>query len=339
MSKPRLHLFLDWDGTLSTQDTLAAVAKIGYAHHQSNSSSTSPQLPSWEKITEAYMRDMTVHQERYKPVAKQRTSVADELAYLASLKEVEYASVRRVEAARIFQGVTKAEIDAVAREAVSEGTVRLRPGWVELLSEVRRRDGQMAIISVNWSREFIKRCMSWTNGERALEPEDQERISAMLPWVRVCANEIGGIDSNHGALGWLSKDSSEINQEATSGILTSEDKLMVLERLVDEVNTEERRVEKQAPRGQPQCLRIVYVGDSATDLACLCSDSIDVGICIRDEPMGSGQRGLAETLDRVGVKVKSIDDYEGINGGPAIGEKMLWWARDFDHVLNSPLMK
>ncbi|KAI9714059.1 MAG: hypothetical protein M1812_006506 [Candelaria pacifica] len=340
MTKPRIHLFLDWDGTLSTQDTLATVAKIGYTHHQRNTSVTSLQLPSWENITEAYMEDMKAHQERYKPEAKHRTSVTEELAYLASLKEVERASVQRVVASRIFRGVTRTEIDAVARDAVSESIVQLRPGWADILEDVGRRNGYMAIVSVNWSGEFIKRCMFWANEERGAEIGDGGHTSAELPWFKVCANEIDGLGLRHGA-GWLSKDSSEINQEGTSGILTSEDKLRVLERLVDEADTREQRerVEQKATWRQLQSSKKVYVGDSVTDLACLCSDTIDVGICIRDERMGSGQRGLAETLDRVGMKVRSIAEYARTDDDSTSKEKELWWARDFHHILNSPLME
>ncbi|KAI9704378.1 MAG: hypothetical protein M1836_007241 [Candelina mexicana] len=328
MNKSRVHLFLDWDGTLTKQDTLAVVARIGYNNHQRNASPDSPQLLSWEQITESYMQDMQAHQKRYRPEAQERRSVADELAYLASLEDVERASVQRVEGARIFQGVTKAAIDSAAQEAVREGAVKLRLGWTDLVDKVRRRNGYMAIVSVNWSGEFIKRCMYWANNEHGTDHKHTQCMSD----IKVCANEISGIGSDHGAPGRLSKGFSEINYEGTSGILTSEDKLRVLERLINEVNAGERREQLQGST-------ILYIGDSATDLACLCSDTIDVGICIRDEPMGAGQRGLAKILDRVGVKVRSIDEFEKKDRDPTPGTKELWWARDLDHISNSSLMR
>lgn len=66
---------------------------------------------------------------------------------------------------------------------------------------------------------------------------------------------------------------------------------------------------------------IVYVGDSWTDIECLLA--ADVGICIRDEPVGSGQRKLAGALERLGVHCFPLSESNGVNC------KGVVWARDF----------
>lgn len=77
---------------------------------------------------------------------------------------------------------------------------------------------------------------------------------------------------------------------------------------------------------------VVYIGDSATDLECLVA--ADVGVCIRDAPMGGSQRELAETCERVGVEVQ---DLRRLTHGEMVIEKerggrRLWWVDGLERV-------
>jgi hypothetical protein len=69
--------------------------------------------------------------------------------------------------------------------------------------------------------------------------------------------------------------------------------------------------------------RVIYLGDSVSDLHCLLA--ADVGICVRDKPMSSGQRDLAETLKRVGITVKPLSDIKS-GSEPLPMAKSLWWT-------------
>lgn len=109
------------------------------------------------------------------------------------------------------------------------------------------------------------------------------------------------------------------------GIWTAGDKLVVMQQLV----------EKSTEMGVKP--KTVYIGDSPTDLACLLE--ADVGICIRDQLLSSEQKGLKETLERVGVASEHVSEYGMRDGGLEEGEGMrLWWAADFDEVCESGIL-
>jgi len=73
--------------------------------------------------------------------------------------------------------------------------------------------------------------------------------------------------------------------------------------------------------------KVIYVGDSGTDLECLVEDGI-VGVVMSTD----GESSLMKTLARIGVDVRYVKDYD-------IGFAGLYWVRDFVELLNSPLFK
>jgi 2-hydroxy-3-keto-5-methylthiopentenyl-1-phosphate phosphatase len=110
---------------------------------------------------------------------------------------------------------------------------------------------------------------------------------------------------------------NEIHTHVPS-IRTSADKLAAFKKIRDDTS------------------RTLYLGDSATDFDCLIA--ADVGICVRDEPMGSSQRELKETLERIGIVVSRLgpeawktDGMEETNmegKGPVQRIKRVWWIND-----------
>ncbi|KAI9734149.1 MAG: hypothetical protein M1818_006646 [Claussenomyces sp. TS43310] len=327
-------LFLDWDGTMTKSDTLSLLANItGYRHHHphsSNSSSSSsatppPPLPPWLHFTSAYVHDLAAHRTRYAPAAAARTTIAAELAWLESLAPVERASVERVEAARVFAGVTPRVVQAAVIEAVTgrEEAVVWRTGLSLLVARVLGAGGVVRVVSVNWSARFIRACLEagGSEGTNAAAARggggDQGPGRDSVDWsrVRVHANEVG-----EGGDGRLSRYFGD------RGIWTAGDKRRVLDEVLDEVGSR---------------ASTIYVGDSPTDLHCLLD--VDIGICVRDEPMGSEQRALAETLDRLSIETRWIGTYQGegkVDDGDADRvKKSLWWARDFEEIVQSTLFK
>jgi len=73
--------------------------------------------------------------------------------------------------------------------------------------------------------------------------------------------------------------------------------------------------------------KVVYVGDSGTDLECLIEEGI-VGVVMS----GDGEGSLMETLRRVEVEVRHLKNYEELFVG-------LYWIKDFNELLQSPLLK
>ncbi|KAK0650113.1 hypothetical protein DIS24_g7188 [Lasiodiplodia hormozganensis] len=270
-SVPPIHLVLDWDGTTTHKDTLHFLGKI-CADHAANA----PAATTWEEIVKAYLDGLSAHASSYTPARSQRTTIAEEKAWLASLAAVESSSVKRVEDSGLFRGVTAAAVKAGAAQAIDSGEVTLRDGWSSLLAYSQKT----TILSVNWSATFIRECL------RAAAANDPD-AKAAVERVSIAANEIAGLQDSNGSSGLLNG-RTEVSGEEAGAIRTSADK----------------RANMPTPVKYGGEELVVYVGDSATDFEALLV--ADVGICIRDEEPSSGQKELAETLERVGVEQHRI---------------------------------
>lgn len=291
-----LHVFLDFDGTLTTADTTEKLVGLGHRHNRQHNTD----VREWEEIVVAYVEDMEHHAVTYEPQAKQRRSIEKECAFLASLKEIEQRSVRRVETAGIFRGLTVQAIDKYALEEVQSGGVLFRDGWDTMLALVHRDGGSIGLISANWSAVWIRQCLYHAS---------RVDVREILKNLRIYANEIVDLDKPGGASGEIIK----------TMINTSRDKGRVLR---------ERR--QEIGDGV-----ILYVGDSPTDLEAL--TTADIGIIIRDDPITSGQKELADICERLQVPVRGIDEFvQFVQNQKSI---CLWWARDFEHILQSRLFE
>lgn len=258
MVKP-IRLVLDWDGTMTRKDTMSVIGSIPSQRDKRTGSEAAPSESEWSAISKAYMDDYTSHQNNYRPTKADRTTIAQEKDWLRSLKAVEKASAARVSKSGFFRGVTGDDVVATARQAISRGDVQLRPGCLELLRDLSTPEGILDIVSVNWSASFIRETLRASTDDPAL----LEGIAN----ISITANEIQRLDSPEGSDGSLSNGSEAVQ--------TSADKLARL-----------------FPPGDPisaASSAFAYVGDSATDFDCLLA--LGAGICIRDEPMGSGQQG------------------------------------------------
>jgi 2-hydroxy-3-keto-5-methylthiopentenyl-1-phosphate phosphatase len=306
---PTIHLVLDWDGTLTTRDTLHLVSNIGFRRNTLD--------VSWSDIVQAYLDDYAAHEQAYKYPKRNRRTVADESTWLASLDAVESRSMRRVEEAGIFGGVEEDDVVKAGSDAVINGEIEMRNGWISLLFhgfgvqplEARSINVVPSILSVNWSGLFIRSCLSrLIMGDAVDGLQPNPRIS-MIRNLPIHANEI-----HEGA----SKHRHEIR--------TSKDKLSSLQ----ELQSSRDGLKSQNSQEEVEMPLLIYVGDSATDFDALLF--ADVGICVRDEPMGSSQKELAETFERVGINTLPL---EGLRWDPAVTrqeQKTVWWTRNLDHV-------
>lgn len=311
-SKERHHalnrpicLVLDFDGTLTKKDTMHLVAEVGYSRQKQRRDISQPR--PWNEIVDAYMNDFRRHADGYIPKPDDRSSTNDELVWLDSLKEVESASAARALEAGIFDQVRLSDMEGALQSFLHKDILQLRQGWLDLISDVRSHNSSFdgtqgieysAILSVNWSREFIRQTMLQT---AAIRIKNTDSIWKCPP---AFANEIPSIAE-------CDPYSDQAQSKQYQGIRTSGDKAKIF----------------GAFTAEKEDALSIYIGDSSTDLGCLVK--ADIGICLRNMPLGSGQKELAAILDRTGVEIKSIADTNVSKLLENRSKPCLFWATNF----------
>ena len=304
MALKPINLILDWDGTITAKDTMFAYGKIADIRDaRLNREQNGPKM--FEGFGKAWIDDYSKHEQAYKPRAHERNAVAEESAWLKSLSSVETSSAERVESSGFFAGVTHSDIATAAKELLEDSAVTLRPGWQDLFLRAQggrspRLISNISILSVNWSESFIR--ASLKAAAQSVVPDG--RLLATLDHLTIAANEISGIHEPGGSSGRL----TDANHAT---IRTSFDKL-------HNFPSRERYLN-------------VYVGDSATDFDSLLA--ADLGICIRDDPMGSSSKTLAETMSRVGQEVQHIDRIKAWQQLSTSKSNVLW-AQDLAEIVS-----
>ncbi|KAF2405603.1 hypothetical protein EJ06DRAFT_578742 [Trichodelitschia bisporula] len=319
LAKMRVHVFIDWDGTITEKDTMHVVAELGYSN-AADANDGKPwdeqvHLRPWDSIVKAYAADLKAHTAAYTPRAEDRHTIEQEHAWLESLRPVELRSIRRVEKAQIFNNVHRRELRAFIRHLASrhdsdpEAKIKLRDGWYRLFVPHRWK---IDVLSVNWSADFIHTFIAFAFQHMLPDNAQKNTLRACQRVCKVIANEFFHFPTfaNGRTTGRLFK----------QDILTSADKQRVIR--------EERIV------SSPDL--IVYVGDSVTDFGALLE--ADIGIIFRDEPMTSSQKELAGTLERVGVAVKELDKLVLKTEGsevvlPTCEKPVLYTVRDLEQIV------
>ncbi|KAK3298856.1 uncharacterized protein B0H64DRAFT_454487 [Chaetomium fimeti] len=281
-----LLLLLDFDTTITQSDTLASLVTLSIAALPATTPAQKTALTNlWSEIVRDYLAAHAAHRAAYRPPAEERTTLAEELDFLESVAGVERASVARVGKAGFFRGLDEGVLEGVGRRAVALGRgeggdengdgdgdgdgevevgVRVRKGFGELLE--RYGDGgkgwDAAVVSVNWSGAFIKGAVEAGSGGRGIK--------------RVVSNEIGFPDG-------MVEGPPELGKKP---LTTAGDKLRAMESLKTGLAEE----------------RVVYFGDSATDLACLVG--ADLGVIMADD----GETKLLKLLARIGFEVPHVQE-------------------------------
>jgi hypothetical protein len=314
MAPRPINLVLDWDGTITTKDTMFAYGKV--ADIRDGRLGRNPTgTATFNGFGKAWMDDYTKHEQNYTPKAENRRHPSQESAWLKSLSAVETYSAERVESSGFFAGVTLEDVSDAAKVLLESGELSLRAGWEDVFSRAFRdsisqshRDRGIpglgvSILSVNWSESFIRRSLM-TAASRASLGGGGGGLEALINGdIKIIANEISGLQRPDGSSGLLTDPDHAI-------VRTSFDKLQNFKIQNDSHN--------------------IYVGDSATDFDCLLA--ADLGICIRDAHMGSSARTLADTLSRVGYNVRHVGEIESWQ--EVDSESNLLWASDFKEILN-----
>ncbi|KAL1860577.1 hypothetical protein VTK73DRAFT_7266 [Phialemonium thermophilum] len=331
-ASPSMDVVLDFDGTITKQDTIATLAAYAVSKRDSTCSGSvgGTAAQAWDRIVRAYSSDYDAYTASRSGGAaaladdrahERMAAVKAELAFLNGLRSVETASIQRIEEARLFQGITPEELYRFGSAVVSKGDVQIRRGFNELVCRARRgrpRHGSgdsrhLAIVSVNWSADFIRGCCSGCADRRRgsdLGDLDLEIISNTIeyPTGRIRGFSAGTVAGSDG------------NDNDTQLLLTARDKLNAVTRLALSWG---RRVDD-----------LVYVGDSATDLECLlaCKGIVMVPDDYKQDDVGGEQKNrLLATLQRLGYGrlphvLKCDPDFK------------VAWARDFQEILDSGIL-
>lgn len=249
-------------------------------------------------MTHAYLDDYTQTLKTLVPDGNLPASIPEEKELLKQLKPVEQRSLDRVYESGIFAGLTGQQVAEGAKQCILTGEVELRKGFGMFHQDVKAheaRGDKISLLSVNWSRHFIASCLAASGIE--ISPE------------AIISNELGGITEGSPSTG-------HIASVGDLDVVSSGDKLQWLERM--------RKHSTTAITTDDQNPVIVYVGDSWTDIEALLA--ADVGICIRDDSMGSSQKKLAEAFERLDVRCPHISNWwEGDDGNVV-------WARNYDEI-------
>ncbi|RAL63078.1 hypothetical protein DID88_004163 [Monilinia fructigena] len=98
------HFIFDFDGTITTEDTIHVIANIGIAHQQTQGKYFKG---VWNEIVDAYLADFNKHHIEYTPNESERATLKDEIRFLRSLIDVELRSFNRVSTSGLFVGISK----------------------------------------------------------------------------------------------------------------------------------------------------------------------------------------------------------------------------------------
>ncbi|KAK0668112.1 HAD-like domain-containing protein [Cercophora samala] len=294
-------IIFDFDGTITTADTINTLASLPTSHHPAEATEGHEKL--WEEIVEGYVADHAAHTKTYTPGAEGRTTLGEELEYLESLRGPEGVSIGRVSRGNLFKGLKREDFRGFGRRVVGDdddgegeggqegGKVRLRKGFGEFVEGCREQGWEIGVVSVNWSRDFIQGVIGEQCG-------GVERVRVVANGIRYPEGTIEGPE--------------ELGREV---MMTAGDKLRGMGLL-----SKEGRERK----------KVVYFGDSTTDLACLVE--ADLGVVVADEEEGK----LLVTLRRIGYGVPHVGEYTREKDGKKQG---MVWARDFEEVIASGVVE
>jgi 2-hydroxy-3-keto-5-methylthiopentenyl-1-phosphate phosphatase len=272
-SSPPLQAFiLDFDGTITTKDTISTLAKCGLSKQAENGNDLSK---AWDEVVEKYGEDYQNHNKSYKPSKEERDTVAKEISYYRSLKEVEARSFARVSSSGLFRAISIDNWENFGTEAIEKGGVIVREAFKEFLEIIKKQRNLVGVVSVNFSKHFIQGVLEASAGPQ-------------LSQMEVIANHP---DENGVLLGPRSQSGG-----FESIIITSDAKLASMRSLLHSF----RRGEKWRTLS-----RIFYIGDSGTDIECMMEDSV-IGIVISED----GEGHLIQILKRLGVNLLHISQYQ-----------------------------
>jgi 2-hydroxy-3-keto-5-methylthiopentenyl-1-phosphate phosphatase len=150
-----MHLFIDFDGTITQSDTIDALVQNAT---RATGNHDFVYKYTWTTIVKAWENDMKAYKREH-PFPSPR-KLSEVLAWLEGQRAVEEASIQKINAYNIFKGADSTTLFNAGRQAVAEGQVKLRKGFREFIQHLERVGIEVTIVSVNWSEDWIRGCIS-----------------------------------------------------------------------------------------------------------------------------------------------------------------------------------
>ncbi|KAK5174481.1 uncharacterized protein LTR77_001561 [Saxophila tyrrhenica] len=283
--RPRINLILDFDGTMTREDTTSIIGSrvLAKARELAQPGVAEDKLPKpMQFYSERYMDDYRRWKDSHPCPVKERWSVEDEVAYLSQSKLVEQESFLRVREAVLRTPGRVAELerdDAVrdefmmeaGRDSVRGGEVQIREAEIlEKMIALAEQDGnEWSVVSVSWSRRFILGALLEAG---VLHPGRMDEVVK-----RVYCNEL---------LAPLPLDKNG-EPEITC---TAKDKQDVLSGLLANWKHDSDNIP-------------IYVGDSTTDIGCLLGPAIGMYLT-----SGKAEDAVLQTFAQLNVESTRIED-------------------------------
>ncbi|KAK6357564.1 hypothetical protein TWF718_001872 [Orbilia javanica] len=334
------HLVVDFDQTLTLQDTLSTLV----------TASPLPDAPEIFKhhLTKAYVEDYAAHVKAYPP---DRNSIPSEFAFLSSLRSIERKSIERVESSDIFKGISRTAISLAAKKV----QVRKPAELSALVSKVLLHPAaKVTVLSVNWSASFIREVLDSISSDEGHPSHHKSLTAPEFEKVEIIANNLV-VDAQGFTTGKIDRwfhsrrNKNRLNgvgggdDNNEHGIWTADDKLQILDGIleieghphyetgvnwtgtrdvdidtgrlgtaVDQANKHKFPTETTTDTITMSQLEMeeqgagfsgynIYVGDSPTDFAALLMcKKVHVGFIMGGE---GENKSLLDACERAGVKV------------------------------------
>lgn len=306
-----LELIFDFDGTITTEDTIASLVEAAMVFHVDRGSATSSGMTSaWKRIEQSYAQDLINHQKTY--VAPDgtppETPAGIAMARLWPIKRlespthimvdrfsgrqrrhVELASLARVKDEGLFRGVWPEYLLSAGLLDRLHSRVRIREGFESFFTQASQQDHNMHVLSINWSADYIKGVLD------------------NCDMTSIIANKTNPEDGSISATGAFEEC---VKRGLWPEVLTvANDKLMALRSLY-------WRRKLLMP---DKDLQFVYFGDSTTDVECFAEVG---GVVISNDEGSSLLSVLRQDLN---YHVPHVSMWE--EGG------FVCWARNFSELL------
>ncbi|KAF7906569.1 hypothetical protein EAF00_000848 [Botryotinia globosa] len=144
------HFIFDFDCTITLKDTSQLIADTAIAYHLANAKDFTV---VWQEIVTAYDAEYRAHIEGYESKWDTLEGIIERQR---SQKELETRSINHISSSGIFAGISKREWEAAGSRAVLEGKLVIREGFREIIDEIEKRNGSWGVVSVSFSKDFIR---------------------------------------------------------------------------------------------------------------------------------------------------------------------------------------
>ena len=337
-------LLLDFDSTFTTTSTLDPLLGLPTEIYKTRPPAASRNIQppaSAAQLSAAYKSDIKDYESSHLFRANHRKTRIMEGVHQKNLRPIEAASLERGKQAFAAAGVTRADIHSAASKALSSGEVVFRKGWKRLLARAMAKDGRIAVISANWSKFWIESLIDLAARREGFVDAagivvlDGKR-SARKFEIDVWANEVldENIQQGMGEASLRGEDEDEDADSESSSLSWDHNIFIPADKITAWQAIEKNLAKTMAPAASfnaniPSSFRAIFIGDSITDFDMLLG--VDEGVIMRGEEKLKGEQlALKQLCARLGFPDTPIRNF-----GSNATDARLWWAKDFDEVVDS----